>query len=92
MAHRPSKPVMAPALPPPTELEEALGRQISAQLQQLCVQLKQRNLDNAVLMAQQAARGRGPLVDYFCELGRRYDELVQEPEKPKLQLVKGKSA
>lgn len=60
MARRLSKPVMAPALPPPTDREQALSRQITAQLQQLCVQMKQRNLDNAVLMAQQAARGRGP--------------------------------
>jgi hypothetical protein len=54
---------------------------------------RQRNLDNAVLLAQQAARGIGPLVAHFGELGRRFvAELDAPSSKPKLRIVKDGAA
>ncbi len=89
MARKPRHSAIAPGLPPLTEEEQALKRQITIGLQRLAAQLHQQNLDNAVLLAQQAARGRGPLVDYFAELGRRYGDTLDGPEKPALRVVKG---
>ena len=77
---------LAPPMPPPTEREKAISREITDGLHQLARELRQRNLDNAVLLAQQAARGRGPLVEHFRELGRRFDGTLSEPPaKPKLR-------
>ena len=58
---RPAK-FVAPEMPPKTEAELEANRQITAGLQSLVAQLHQRNLENAVLLAQQAARGQGPVV------------------------------
>lgn len=91
MPRKPKPQSLPPEMPLPTEKEMAANRQIALQLQQLCVQLHQRNLNNAVLLAQQAARGRGPLVAHFGELGRRYAELLDQPQKPQLRVIEGRS-
>jgi hypothetical protein len=81
---------VAPPMPPPTEEEQAQSRRVTATLQEACVVLHQRNLDSAVLLAQQAARGRGPLVDHFAELGRRFGHTLDTPPpRPKLRVIKG---
>jgi hypothetical protein len=36
-----------------------------------------------------SARGRGPLVEHFAELGRRYAHLLREPEKLGLRVIQG---
>lgn len=92
MARKSSKALIAPPpppMPPPTERELAQQREITAGLQALTRRLRQRNLDNAVLLARQAARGHGPLVDHFQELGRRFGDTLNEPQKPALRVVKG---
>jgi hypothetical protein len=81
-----------PELPPKTEEELARARDITARLQRVVAELRQRNLDNAVLLAQQAAAGRGPLVEHFMELGRRYGELLDAPPRPCLRVVEGGGA
>ncbi len=88
MARKIPKPPITPTPPPLTDAEVAQERQIIAGLQELTVRLRQRNLDTAVLLAQQAARGQGPLVDHFQELGRRYAKALDGPDKPALRLVK----
>ncbi|WP_099348018.1 hypothetical protein [Acetobacter aceti] len=45
---------------------------LSAELKMLLNELLQRNLNNAVKLAIEAAQGRGELVEHFAELGRRY--------------------
>jgi hypothetical protein len=61
-------------------------------LQDLVAELHQRNLDNAVHLAQQAAAGYGPLVEHFAELRRRYGRLLNAPPKPGLRVIKGGAA
>lgn len=81
-----------PALPPLSAEElKAADQEITAKLRQLAKDLRQRNLENAVCLAQQAAAGYGPLVEHFAELGRRYGHLLQAPPKPRLRLVRGGS-
>lgn len=82
-------PPALPAAPPPTDREIAAAKKIAADLQDLVAMLEQRCLDDAVLLAQEAARGRGPLVDHFRELGRRYAKLLDAPQKPTLRVVMG---
>lgn len=89
MARKPKAAPIAPALPPPTEADIAAERDITVKLQQMVKLVRQRNLDNAVALAQQAARGQGPLIDHFCELGRRFGDALNTPPKPKLKVVKG---
>jgi hypothetical protein len=66
------RPIEPPEMPPATEEELAHARDISAKLRALAAELHQRNLNNVVLLAQQAAAGRGPLVEHFAELGQRH--------------------
>ena len=81
---------VAPAMPPPTEEEQATSRMIVEGLREVARRLRQRNLDNAVLLAQQAAVGRGPLVDHFAELGRRFAETLRNPApQPSLRVIQG---
>lgn len=81
---------VAPPMPPPTEEELATFWEISERLREAVRLLRQRNLDNAVLLAKQAAAGRGSLVDHFHELGRRFaGTLTEPPSKPKLRVVNG---
>jgi len=88
MARRLNAPPSIPSrrlTPRGLEVEQA----ITADLEALVACLEQRCLDNAVLLAQQAARRQGPLVAHFMELGKQYQETLRVPEKPKLRLVKG---
>ena len=78
-----------PSLPPLSEEEKRADKDISRRLQKVARELQQRNLDRAVIPAQPAAAGCGPLVDHFAELGRRYAHLLKTPQKPKLRLVGG---
>ncbi len=91
MARRPKPTLVPPPIPPrqmpPRDL--AAEQKITADLEAWLAQLEQRCLDNAVLLAQQAARRRGPLVAHFMELGRRHQETLKAPQKPELRLVQG---
>lgn len=87
----PRKPKAPPHLPMTAD-EVVAEQEITRKLQQAVVILRQRNLDNAVALAIQAARGQGPLVDHFAEIGRRYGRELSKPTKPKLQVVKGGEA
>ena len=92
---RPPKQIAPPPMPemPPLSAKElAAERYIIVQLEGLTARLRQRNLDTAVLLAQQAARGQGPLIDHFQELGRRYAAALDAPPKPSLRLVKDGAA
>jgi hypothetical protein len=82
---------VAPELPPQTEAERATAMSIRTTLLDLAHQYQQRNLQTAVLLAQQAAAGRGPLVDHFAELGRRYAELLRldKAQRPTLRVIEG---
>jgi len=75
-------------MPPKTEEEEAFSREITRRLDELIIRQQQLNLSCAVVLAQQAARGVGPLVEHFAELGRRYAHLLDAPPKPTLRVVK----
>ena len=94
MARTPKQiaPPPMPEMPPLSAKELAAERYIIVQLEGLTARLRQRNLDTAVLLAQQAARGQGPLIDHFQELGRRYAAGLNGPAKPSLRLVKDGAA
>ena len=81
------RPPAPPPMPATSAEEVEMERQLLLKMQGLTAKLRQRNLDNAVLLAQQAARGHGPLVDWFQEIGRRFGETLDEPQRPKLRLV-----
>ncbi|HTC12322.1 MAG TPA: hypothetical protein VK726_26470 [Acetobacteraceae bacterium] len=91
----PTSPIELPDLPPKTETELAHERDMPVMMRQLAADLRQRNLDNAVRLAQQAAAGYGPLVEHFAELGRRYgaELLNPRPRQPRphpgLRVVEG---
>ncbi len=91
MARKPKAPVAPdmPPRPPMTPREVELSRQITAGLQDLVKRGEQRCLDNAVLLAQRAARRQGPLVEHFMELGRRFQDTLDAPQEPRLRVVKG---
>ena len=78
-----------PPVPPKNAAEQAADRELLAQLRGITAQLRQRNLENAVLLAQMAAAGRltamgeGALSDHFAELGRRFSELLKQPAQHK---------
>jgi len=76
-------------MPPVTEEETAFDAEITRRLKEMAAEQRKRNLSSAVALAQMAARGQGPLVDHFGELGRRYAHLVEAPPKPTLRVVKG---
>lgn len=82
----------APEIPPVilTEEEQAERGALFRRAEKTARMLRQRNLDNAVLLAQEAARGRGELVDYFAELGRRFGSTTVK--RPKLRIIEGRRA
>lgn len=63
-----------PAAPP---TDPALDAQIKAGLAEVLAQTRQRNLDRALMLAEDAARGAGPLVNHFAELGRRFASVLK---------------
>jgi hypothetical protein len=71
-----------PPLPAPVpmspETEEALDREISEKQEELNRLTLRLNLRRAVLLAEQAERGEGPLVEHFADLGQRYAHLVDK--------------
>ena len=82
-------PPTLPPPPPPTDREILANQQLVTKLQDLVAMLRQRSLNRAVSLAQQAACGHGPLVEHFVELGNRYAKLLDAPQKPALRVVKG---
>lgn len=70
---RKSLAAVLPALPaiPSSDRDIEANRRIVAELEDAVAQLRQRSLDRAILLAQQAACGHGPLVEHFVELGSR---------------------
>jgi hypothetical protein len=83
---------IVPPQPPQTEKEKADSLELRDLMRGMADRLQQRNLDAAVALAKQAARRRGPLVDHFAELGRRFGSDIDEHEKPNLRVVKGNGA
>jgi len=79
---------LPPAMPPLTPAEIAAEERLIEDMRQLAADLRQRNLDNAVLLAKMAAAGRGPLIEHFAELGRRFAGTLSEPP-PKLRVITG---
>ena len=78
-SRRPSTKGRAPTVPPlpaKTPAEQAASDDLAARMRALADQLRARNLSNAVLLAQQAACGHGPLVQHFNELGRDWGHLL----------------
>jgi len=87
---RASEPAQMIPTVPQTEEEKRESEDMIRQLAALAAELRQRNLNRAVRLAQQAAGGRGPLVAHFAELGRRFGHtLDQTPPKPRLRVVEG---
>ncbi len=76
-------------MPPTTPEEEAFSREMIETMKRLTRDLQQRNLAVAVALAQQAMGGRGPLVEHFAELGRRFGHTLREPTKPSLRAIEG---
>ena len=79
--------VAAPEMPEVPEAEYQVDESLLERLREAIKRQHQHNRDNAVLLAQMAARGHGPLVDYFGELGRRYAHSAEGA--PKAQLSGG---
>jgi hypothetical protein len=69
-----------PPQPPKNAYEIEKENQLLEMMRALVPALQQRNLNNAVWLANQAARGEGPLVEHFAELGRRFHNLVEVPQ------------
>lgn len=57
-------------LPIPPEPEH--NQELLKQMKELSDFLHQKNLNNAIHLAIEAAQGRGTLIDYFAEMGRRF--------------------
>ncbi len=85
----PAATVTPPPMPPATEEEQAFDAEITRRLEGMAAEQQRRNLNSAVVLAQQAARGVGPLVEHFAELGRRYAHLVDTPPRPTLRVIDG---
>ena len=81
--------LLPPALPPKLAAEAEADQSLLIMMQELTRTLEKRNLDRAVMLARQAAAGRGPLVDHFAELGRRYAHLLDAAPKTSLRVVEG---
>lgn len=61
-------------------------------MQKITAELRLRNLQNAVLLAQQAATGRGPLVEHFAKLGLRFSHELNRPphsDRTSLRVIDG---
>jgi hypothetical protein len=82
---KPARPV-PPPMPPETDEEQRHSKEMIRKMEELIRQLQARNLANAVLLAQQAAAGRGVLVEHFAELGRRFGHTLNQPPKSRARL------
>ena len=92
MSTRKKKIVSPPEIPPKSAAELARSKELVRRLERVTAELHQRNLTNAVCLAQQASRGFGPLVEHFAELGRRYAHLLEAPPKISLRVIEGGNA
>lgn len=87
---KPPEPIEAPAMPAKTEEEWRQSEETALSLMELARELRLRNLNRAVRLAQQAAAGRGPLVDHFAELGCRFGHTLDEqPQRMKFEVIIG---
>jgi hypothetical protein len=88
-AKRP-EPIEAPAMPAKTEEEQRDSQRLVAMMQEMTKEIRLRNLNAALRLAQQAVAGRGPLVEHFAELGRRFAHTLNEqPQRPKFEVIAG---
>lgn len=72
-----------PELPPiPPAPESTISEETNVKLQNLLIVLRQRNLDCAVSLAQEAAAGRGELGEFFGEIGRRFGHTLEHSNVP----------
>jgi hypothetical protein len=76
-------------MPPETAEEIQASEEICRRLDELARVVQQNNLNNAVLLAQQAARGHGDLIEHFAELGRRFGFTLSKPKRGKLRVING---
>jgi hypothetical protein len=76
-------------MPPKTEKELRQMAEISRRLDELARDVQQNNLNNAVLLAQQAARGHGDLIEHFAELSRRFGSTLSKPKRGRLRMIEG---
>lgn len=84
--------IAPPKQPPKTARELESERRLAesfARLEVLTNKLHQNNLNTAVRLAQQAARGDGALVEHFAELGRRFHYMLEEEQTPAFKVVDG---
>ncbi len=75
------KEVDALPVPPKSPAVQAAEVSLTLQLRQAADDLRAQNLSVAVSLAQQAAAGRGQMIDVFSEIGRRYGHLLNQPAK-----------
>lgn len=78
-----------PPIPPKPPEDQADEAALIAEMKRITAVLHKRNLENAVRLAQQALAGKGPLIDHFQELGRRFWNLSDTPQKPSLKMLDG---
>ncbi len=72
-------------LPPRSANELAAEASITQSLRSAADALRAENLANGLALAQQAAARRGPLVDVFAEIGRRYGHLLVGKVEPQMR-------
>ncbi|WP_242013193.1 hypothetical protein [Acetobacter sicerae] len=84
---------LPPDMPRLPSDEASGGASILADLDDLVKTLRQRNLNNAVRLAMEAAQGRGELVDHFHELGRRFgsstDNSPRRKKSDRFKVIEG---
>jgi hypothetical protein len=84
--------LIEPPMPPETERDKRDSENLTRLIREMAERLRQANLARAVRLAQQALAGRGPLVDHFAELGRRFDSVDEAPAaaaKPRFRVIEG---
>ncbi|ASC05346.1 hypothetical protein S101468_01080 [Acetobacter pasteurianus subsp. pasteurianus] len=78
--------------PPLSQREQAEKTQLLADMERIAKELRQRNLNNAVSLAMEAARGQGELIEHFAELGRRFGPRSARSSQPKFHVIAGGAA
>ena len=84
-----AQPPKMPPAAPETDGDKAMEMETLRLLDEINDRLLQRNLDRAVKLAIQAANRRGPLIDHFDELGRRFASELDHKPAPKLRVITG---